>query len=81
VNDDAMKVALAEWLLSPSGASLTTATVGETKLVWEAAWGARQAEVARLREALAFAASVIKSGESWTTTCEEMIGGALRHEK
>lgn len=37
-----------------------------------------RAENARLYEALAFAASVIKSGESWTPTCEEMIGGALR---
>lgn len=27
--------------------------------------------------ALAFAASVIKSGEPWTETCEQMIGGAL----
>lgn len=30
-----------------------------------------------LREALAFAQSVIKSGESWTSKCEEVIGGAL----
>lgn len=37
-----------------------------------------RAENARLHEALAFAASAIKSGESWTPTCEEMIGGALR---
>lgn len=36
-----------------------------------------QQEVARLREALAFAASCIKSGESWTPTCAEIIGGAL----
>jgi len=37
-----------------------------------------RAENARLREALGFAASAIKSGESWTATCEEMIGGALK---
>jgi len=35
----------------------------------------------RLRKALAFAASVIKSGESWTATCEDVIGSALRHER
>jgi hypothetical protein len=40
-----------------------------------------RAENERLRKALAFAASVIKSGESWTATCEDVIGGALRHEK
>jgi len=32
---------------------------------------------AQLHEALAFAASVIKSGEPWTDTCERIIGGAL----
>lgn len=37
-----------------------------------------EAENGRLRAALAFAASVIKSGEPWTTTCEQVIGGALR---
>lgn len=31
----------------------------------------------RLREALAFAASVIKSGEPWTAECERIIGAAL----
>lgn len=36
-----------------------------------------RAEIARLREALAFAASAIKSGEAWTPICEEVIGGAL----
>ena len=36
-----------------------------------------RAENDRLREALAFARSVIKSGEPWTPTCEEVIGGAL----
>lgn len=34
--------------------------------------------VTRLHRALAFAASVIKSGEPWTQTCDEVIGGALR---
>lgn len=39
----------------------------------------REAEeqVKKLRHALAFARSVIKSGEPWTQTCEEIIGGAL----
>lgn len=32
---------------------------------------------ARLREALKFAASVIKSGEAWSVQCESIIGGAL----
>lgn len=31
-----------------------------------------------LREALGFAASVIKSGESWTDTCEQVIASALK---
>lgn len=35
----------------------------------------------RLREALAFARSVIKSGESWSATCEEKIDGALRYQE
>jgi hypothetical protein len=39
---------------------------------------AKDEEIARLREALAFARSVIKSGESWTDTCERVIGGALQ---
>lgn len=30
-----------------------------------------------LSRALAFASSVIKSGESWTNTCERVIGDAL----
>lgn len=34
-------------------------------------------EVERLRAALAFARSVIKSGEPWTETCERVIDGAL----
>lgn len=34
-------------------------------------------ELARLREALAFARSVIKSGEPWTPECERLIDGAL----
>lgn len=49
----------------------------------EAAEDARmeaRSRAAVLENALAFAASVIKSGESWTTTCEDTIGGALRRE-
>lgn len=35
-----------------------------------------------LYEALCFARSVIKSGESWTDECEKVIGGALAsHER
>lgn len=34
-------------------------------------------ECRKLRHALAFARSVIKSGESWTEQCETIIGGAL----
>ena len=34
-------------------------------------------EIARLREALAFARSVILSGEPWTPECDRIIGGAL----
>jgi hypothetical protein len=33
--------------------------------------------IRRLMEALAFARSVIKSGEPWTDECERIIGGAL----
>lgn len=36
------------------------------------------AEITKLRTALGFAASVIKSGEDWTDTCEREIGGVLR---
>jgi len=36
-----------------------------------------RAQVSRLQEALAFAQSVIKSGEEWSPTCDEIIGGAL----
>jgi hypothetical protein len=32
----------------------------------------------KMRTALAFARSCIKSGEPWTETCEEMIGGCLK---
>lgn len=35
----------------------------------------------RLLEKLAFAASVIKSGEPWTRTCENVIGKALEDSK
>jgi hypothetical protein len=40
-----------------------------------------EAKTQRLAEALAFAASVIKSGETWTPTCEAVIGGALRGDE
>lgn len=54
----------------------------QERLRYEAAQTARlRAEVRRLREALAFAQSAIKSGEPWTTTCEEVIGGALGHAR
>lgn len=33
----------------------------------------------RAQAALAFASSVIKSGEPWTATCDDMIGGAMEH--
>jgi hypothetical protein len=39
----------------------------------------RSEENERLRAALAFARSVIKSGEGWTRTCTEVIDGALGH--
>jgi hypothetical protein len=35
-------------------------------------------EIEQLRAALAFAASVIKSGEPWSPTCEQIIGAALK---
>jgi len=34
-------------------------------------------QLAVYRRALAFARSVIKSGEPWTETCENIIGGLL----
>jgi hypothetical protein len=37
--------------------------------------------IARLRGALAFARSVIKSGEPWSTTCDQVIDGALQAER
>ena len=37
-----------------------------------------QSENAKLREALGFARSVIKSGEKWTTACDDIIGEALQ---
>lgn len=37
----------------------------------------RLARISLLQRALAFAQSVIKSGESWSPTCDEIIGGAL----
>lgn len=33
----------------------------------------QQAEIERLRRAVAFARSVIKSGEPWTDTCEKEL--------
>lgn len=36
------------------------------------------AKLLNTRLALVFAASVIKSGEPWTSTCEEIIGEVLR---
>ncbi len=35
-------------------------------------------QVNQMRNALAFAKSVIKSGESWSDTCEEEIGSLLK---
>lgn len=37
----------------------------------------RLARINRLEQALAFAQGVIKSGEPWSPTCDEIIGGAL----
>lgn len=37
-----------------------------------------KARVAELRRVLAFAQSVIKSGEPWTNDCEKTIGAALQ---
>jgi hypothetical protein len=47
----------------------------------EAAEDARleaRSRAAELGNALAFARSVIKSGEPWTSTCEVLIDGALK---
>jgi hypothetical protein len=59
----------------------------EAMLALEGELQARQDEIdrlreerRRLREALAFAQSAIKSGEPWTQTCEDVIGAALREE-
>lgn len=38
---------------------------------------AAESDAKALRETLAFAASVIKSGEPWSDTCEKVIGAAL----
>lgn len=40
----------------------------------------RLARINRLEQALAFAQSAIKSGESWSPTCDEIIGAALASE-
>ena len=37
-----------------------------------------EAKLTEVRSALGFAASVIKSDEPWTPTCETIIGEALR---
>lgn len=62
----------------------TDASQEDIEAIWFGAWTAGREALAlentRLRGALGFAASVIKSGEPWTTTCEKMIGGALRRE-
>jgi hypothetical protein len=49
----------------------------ERAIAWEMAMDDRDDEINELRKALAFAASVIKSGEGWSETCDEIIGGAL----
>lgn len=56
---------------------MTSGTVDEFQL--GKAMGRKESEdrISELHHALAFAASVIKSGESWSATCEEIIGGAL----
>ena len=40
----------------------------------------QRVELERARQGLAFACSVIKSGEPWTDTCEKIIGAAMRGE-
>jgi hypothetical protein len=89
--DDREKVeageALMRWIEGWSGESgeTTDASQEDIEAIWFGAWAAGREALAlentRLRGALGFAASVIKSGESWSATCAEMIGGALRHEK
>ena len=44
-------------------------------------WACYLRQLGKLHTALAFAASCIKSGESWSPVCEDMIGGALRGAK
>jgi hypothetical protein len=50
-----------------------TGCVTRMEPIWET-MEALERENAKQRTSLAFAASVIKSGESWTPTCERMIG-------
>jgi len=71
--------AMMRWLEGSGGESgeELAASEAEVEEIWLAAWQAGREEVRQLREALAFAASVIKSGERWTSTCEELIGDAL----
>ncbi len=40
----------------------------------------QRVELERARQGLAFASSVIKSGEPWTEVCEKTIGAAMRGE-
>jgi hypothetical protein len=54
----------------------TTVTAEEAKCI-NAHCEEMAVEINRLRKALAFAASVIKSGESWSRQCEENIGQEL----
>jgi hypothetical protein len=62
-------------MAAPTEDELRTAMMTFGKLTHE--YWKWQKERAKLREALGFAASVIKSGEPWTETCERVIGGAL----
>ena len=57
---------------------------GEMVPLWKEHWAEEDeanahliAAAPDLYRALAFAASAIKSGEPWSQTCEDMIGGAL----
>jgi len=42
---------------------------------------AMESEIERLRKCLAFFRSVIKSGESWSATCDEMFEAARKGEE
>ena len=47
------------------------------RVCFRAGWDARDAEVAQISQCLAFFASVIKSGESWTDTCQQELEKCL----